>query len=67
MTMVVVIVMLTFSLFGTAMFAKPAVAEIEEVSRLVHGSRKLCALIFAPGVCSFAEQITKCKTQSLSA
>ena len=67
MVVMVMIVMFAFSLFSTAVFAEPPVTEIKEVSRLVHGQWKPCALIFAPGVCSLTEQITRCKTQSLSA
>jgi len=65
---VMVIMMFAFSLFSTAMFAEPAAAEIEEVSRLVHGSwgtlcLDLCTRRFVP----LPNKTARCKTQSLSA
>ena len=65
-TMMMVVVMFAFSLFGAAVFAEPTVTQVEEVSRLVHGLKELCALIFIPGFLFRERTKARYKAQSLS-
>jgi hypothetical protein len=41
-----VLVLFSLCIFSATVFAEPAVTQVEEVSRLVHWTFGLCALIF---------------------
>jgi hypothetical protein len=59
MLMLMVVIFL-FSVFGATVFTQPTIAQVEEVSSLVH--RSLLDVDYVPDVCSPSEQITDRRT-----